>query len=106
MIRIVRERMEIRRWSASSSKQQAAWDEFCGIDPQVMRQSFVTGLFDLARRMDMLPDDAAPQFGPTIGPKALAGLRRIKAARYFIFSGGSEWKSDRGANFSENYINW
>jgi hypothetical protein len=62
-----------------SSKQWAAWDEFCRIDLEKMRQSVVKGLFDLAQRMELLPNDAKPQFGSTIRPKVMAKEAR-KAA--------------------------
>lgn len=55
-----------------SPKQWAAWDEFNNIKPEVMRQEFITGLSDLAQRMNNFPVDAKSGFGPTIYPKVIA----------------------------------
>lgn len=63
-----------------SSKQWTAWNEFCSLEPDVIRQSFVTGLSDLAQRMDRLPDNAKPGFGPTIDPKVMAKEAREAAS--------------------------
>lgn len=58
--------------SFPTDKQLAAWMGFCNINPNEMKEMMIDGLTKLADKMDVLPNDIEPEFGPIFRPKVIS----------------------------------
>ena len=70
--------------SFPTDKQFAAWMGFCNINPNEMKEMMIDGLTKLVDKMDVLPDDVEPEFGPIYRPMAISrnAKRSIEAVRH------------------------
>lgn len=58
--------------SFPTDKQLAAWTGFCNINPNEMKEMMIDGLTKLVDKMDTLPNDAEPEFGPIFKPMVIS----------------------------------
>ena len=70
--------------SFPTDKQLAAWMGFCNINPNEMKEMMIDGLTKLADKMDILPNDVEPEFGPIYRPMVISrnAKRFIEAVRH------------------------
>lgn len=57
---------------------------FCNINPNEMKEMMIDGLTKLANKMDVLPNDVEPEFGPIFRPMVISrnAKRSIEAVRH------------------------
>lgn len=67
-----------------TDKQLAAWTKFCNINPNEMKEMMIDGLTKLVDKMDVLPNDAAPELSPIYRPMVILrnAKRSIEAVRH------------------------
>jgi len=86
--------------SFPTNKQLIAWAGFGNINSNEMKEMMIDGLAKLADKMDVLPDDAEPEFGPIYKPMVISknAKRTIEAIRHSRKSLGKMAKSTLKCN--------
>ena len=70
--------------SFPTDKQLVAWAGFCNINSNEIKEMMIDGLTKLVDKMDVLPNDVEPEFGPIYRPMAISrnAKRSIEAVRH------------------------
>lgn len=86
--------------SFPTNKQLIAWAGFGNINSNEMKEMMIDGLAKLADKMDVLPDDAEPEFGPIYKPMVISknAKRTIETIRHSRKSLGKMAKSTLKCN--------
>lgn len=86
--------------SFPTDKQLVAWAGFCNINSNEMKEMIIDGLAKLGDKMDVLPNDAEPEFGSIYKPMVISknAKRSIEAIRHSRKSLGKMTKSTLKCN--------
>ena len=67
--------------SFPTDKQLVAWAGFCNINSNEIKEMMIDGLTKLVDKMDVLPNDVEPEFGPIYSRNAKRSIEAVRHSR-------------------------